>query len=85
MSNRLHSKAQTYFADLGPNFMTPDVISYQFSGRWAVELSEGEDFCRKPIYGTTFINAYTGEQTKTLSKMFRRITDAKKHIKKMDE
>ena len=37
------------------NFMTPDILHTQFSGGFAVELSQGEGMNRQPIFGVSVV------------------------------
>jgi hypothetical protein len=80
-----YTSARKYYSEIGPNFMTPNALSYMFVGRWAVELSEGKGMSGQPIYGVTAICAYTGEQARHISKMFNSIAEAEEHIAYLKE
>ena len=42
------------FGDSG-NFMTPEAVSFQIAGPYAVELSTGTGFRHEPIFGVTVL------------------------------
>lgn len=73
----LHQYASEYFP--GRNLMTADLISQNFVGRFAVELSRGE-LMNKPIYGVSVRDRYTGERSDELSKAVYALSEAEAHI-----
>lgn len=65
--------------DGGKNFMTPDVIQYGQKGPWVYELSLGEGFDRRPIYGVTVLTR-RGEKRHDLSVCMHSLSAAKLYI-----
>lgn len=64
-----------------PNFITPHIISLRNVGTYVIELSEGTDFDRKPIYGVTTLKLSGSTfnnmpQIDGLNKMFYSKTEA---------
>lgn len=60
----------------GRNIMTPDIIQYGVSGKYAYELSEGTDFKHRALFGVSVITRRYGEHRHELSKCFPSIEAA---------
>ncbi len=60
----------------GKNIMTPEILQFGVSGKYAYELSQGTGFKREPIFGVTVLRRKTGERRDDLSKMFYSLEEA---------
>jgi hypothetical protein len=70
-----------------PNFMTPNVRKVRQDGNYFVELSEGEGFDHKPMYGVSVVH-WTGSRFETQghkysdrNKPFYKREDAERYFK----
>jgi hypothetical protein len=72
----LKSKPREFKELKGKNFMTPRVLGYFRCNDHAVELSQGEGFTRKPIYGVSV----RPDEFHVLSKLFDSKSDAMEYI-----
>ena len=70
--------AHEFYKKLGPNFVTPNVISYTESKHYYIELSTGE-ILGCTLYGVTVRNE-DKEDPYNLSKSFNSLEAAKKYI-----
>ena len=78
MTEHLHENPEQYFIDY--NFMTPDVIKYGFTDKFAYELSEGKGFLSDDkIYGVTFADIKTGACSDK-SQSFNSLKEANEYI-----
>ena len=54
----------------GPNFMTPEPVSYGYIGQQFVyEISTGTDFLNEPMWGVSVIDKETGELQREMSEL----------------
>ena len=74
------------YKNAGKNFMTPRVLAKRVlvRKRTVVELSEGTDFARQPIYGVSVLT-FAEDGTRTFadpdpSKMFRDMDEARRYF-----
>lgn len=70
--------AREFYKRLGPNFVTPNAISYTESKHYFIELSSG-DILGCKLYGVTVRNEDRKDPF-NLSKCFNSLEDAKKYI-----
>ena len=70
--------AHEFYKRLGPNFVTPNAISYTESKHYYIELSTGE-ILGCILYGVTVRND-DKEDPYNLSKCFNSLEDAKNYI-----
>lgn len=70
--------AREFYKRLGPNFVTPNAISYTESKHYFIELSSG-DMLGCKLYGVTVRNEDRKDPF-NLSKCFNSLEDAKKYI-----
>ena len=70
--------AHEFYKRLGPNFVTPNAISYTESKHFFIELSSG-DMLGCTLYGVTVRNEDKKDPF-NLSKCFTSLDDAKKYI-----
>lgn len=70
--------AREFYKRLGPNFVTPNAISYTESKHYFIELSSG-DMLGCKLYGVTVRNE-DKKDLFNLSKCFNSLEDAKKYI-----
>ena len=74
-----------------PNFMTPEIKSLrEVAGVYIIELSEGDDFDHKPLYGVTALKMEGSSfkslwQVEGLNKCFSSLTDAKTHMDQVED
>jgi len=67
-----------------PNFMTPRIERLVVRGNKVIELSSGEDFEHKRMYGVTKLERIKANKFKTLGgKPFRNKKDALKYFNKL--
>lgn len=72
------------YRKLGKNFMTPDIINYDFVGSKVVEISQGTGMSGKKIFGVTEMEFSEGKFSPTgNSEMFYSLKEAQKHYKKL--
>lgn len=74
------NKAYTYFPNT--NFMTPNILRVGFRGRYAYELSEGEGFDRRPIFGVSLRLKSTADHVD--GKLFQKKTEAENFISELE-
>jgi len=72
-------RALQRFANVGVNFMTPDVIGYFDTGRSAVEVSRG-DFLGDDLFGVTVWRFSVEAWGDDRSQMFDSYTDAIEYV-----
>ena len=55
---------------MGPNFMTPEPVSYGYIGtQWVYEISTGTGILGEPMWGVSVIDKETGELQREMSEL----------------
>lgn len=70
----------TTYQRMGKNFVTPDVIEYEYIGDRVVELSEGVGLSGEKVYGVSeFVYENSRLESTKRGKMFRDREEAHKY------